>query len=118
MPFDGNRGEQGDMPALWALNGRIPRSAQYKSCSCWATGCGELDIFEVLDLGGNKCMTQIHSAKSPGNANWFARPVDTYAKVGVIFSEASASVVIVELPSDTDFSLALKDTLVESWVGN
>lgn len=66
-------------------------------------------------MGGKECITQFHSAKSPGNANWFARPVDRYVKVGVIFSRASASVVIVELPSNTDFSASLEGTLVTTW---
>lgn len=41
-----------DMPAIWLLNSKIPRQSQYptnSNCSCWASGCGEFDIFEVLN---------------------------------------------------------------------
>lgn len=41
-----------DMPAIWVLNSQIPRQSQYptnSNCSCWASGCGEFDIFEVLN---------------------------------------------------------------------
>lgn len=41
-----------DRPAIWLLNDHIPRTAQYPTngnCSCWATGCGEFDIFEVMN---------------------------------------------------------------------
>lgn len=41
-----------DMPAIWLLNDHIPRTAQYPTnanCSCWASGCGEYDIFEVMN---------------------------------------------------------------------
>ncbi|AET41404.1 Toh1p Ecym_8110 [Eremothecium cymbalariae DBVPG len=41
-----------DMPAIWLLNAHIPRTAQYPNnvkCSCWASGCGEFDIFEVMN---------------------------------------------------------------------
>lgn len=41
-----------DMPAIWLLNDQIPRTSQYPTnanCSCWASGCGEYDIFEVMN---------------------------------------------------------------------
>lgn len=41
-----------DMPAIWLLNSQIPRQSQYptnSNCSCWASGCGEFDIFEVIN---------------------------------------------------------------------
>jgi hypothetical protein len=48
MPFDGDRGFNGDMPAVWALNGQISRSTKYGTCSCWTSGCGEVDFIEIL----------------------------------------------------------------------
>lgn len=41
-----------NMPAIWMLNALIPRILQYgqSECSCWASGCGEFDIFEVFSL--------------------------------------------------------------------
>ncbi|SSD61686.1 related to Cell wall protein YJL171C [Saccharomycodes ludwigii] len=41
-----------DMPAIWLLNSHIARTSQYptnSNCSCWASGCGEFDIFEVMN---------------------------------------------------------------------
>lgn len=118
MPLDGDRGFNGDMPALWALNGRIPRTAQYNSCSCWTTGCGEVDIFEALAKGDRKCISAFHLTKFAQSPNWFDRPVDRYVKVAVMFLGASSSVVITKLPYETEFSDDLKDSLVESWAGS
>lgn len=43
MPMDGKTGFNGDMPAIWMLNAKIPRTIQYgkAECSCWSSGCGE-----------------------------------------------------------------------------
>lgn len=41
-----------DMPAIWLLNDHIARTSQYptnENCSCWASGCGEFDIFEIMN---------------------------------------------------------------------
>lgn len=41
-----------DLPAIWLLNDHIPRTSQYPTnpnCSCWASGCGEFDIFEAMN---------------------------------------------------------------------
>ncbi|MDC6271653.1 PGA52 family protein [Acetobacter pasteurianus] len=41
-----------NMPAIWLLNAQIPRTSQYSNnvnCSCWRSGCGEFDIFEVMN---------------------------------------------------------------------
>ncbi|EQL01752.1 TOS1 protein [Ophiocordyceps sinensis CO18] len=94
MPHDKAEGFNGDMPALWLLNARIPRTGQYHSCSCWGTKCGEADIFEVLAPGDTKCKSTFHVATSQKE-----RPVS-----------------IKVLPSDTDFSQGLDDETVESWV--
>lgn len=42
-----------DMPAVWLLNAQIPRNLQYgnSACSCWATGCGEMDLLRFSILG-------------------------------------------------------------------
>lgn len=40
------------MPAIWLLNAHIPRTSQYSNnvnCSCWRSGCGEFDVFEVMN---------------------------------------------------------------------
>lgn len=116
MPLDGDRGFNGDMPALWALNARIPRTAQYNSCSCWKTGCGEADIYEVLAKGDTKCKSTFHLANGAGSFDFFERPVDRFIKVATVFDEATASVSIKQLPDDTDFSKGLDDATVRGWI--
>ncbi|POR32729.1 Protein TOS1 [Tolypocladium paradoxum] len=116
MPLDGDRGFNGDMPALWALNARIPRSAQYNACSCWKTGCGEADIYEVLAKGDTKCKSTLHMAKGTGSSDFFKRPVDKFIKVATVFHEATGSISIQLLPDNTDFSKGLDDATVRGWI--
>jgi hypothetical protein len=55
MPDDGSMdGFNANMPAIWLLNTKIPRTQQYGDCSCWKTGCGEFDIFETLAPGDGR----------------------------------------------------------------
>ncbi|KAM3450835.1 hypothetical protein MY3296_005792 [Beauveria thailandica] len=116
MPMDGNVGFNGDMPAIWALNADIPRSAQYNACSCWPK-CGEFDFFEVLAKGDTKCKSTVHLASGGGSSDYFARPVDAYIKGAVVF-DADAGVSIRVLPADTDFSKGLDDATVQAWVSS
>ncbi|KFG77988.1 hypothetical protein MANI_004584 [Metarhizium anisopliae] len=127
MPSDGTRCPAGtrpgspscanpDMPAVWALNAAIPRAAQYKGCSCWGTGCGELDIFEVLAPGDSKCKSTFHMANGAGSSDYFKRPTDEYIKVATVFHEETASVSIKKLSDDVDFAKGLDDETVLSWL--
>jgi len=81
----------GNMPAIWALNAQIPRTLQYgnPTCSCWATGCGELDIFEVLAPGDTRAKSTLHGNApcSGGNSDYFARPTNGTITVGVLMNE-------------------------------
>lgn len=63
-------GMNADMPAIWMLNAKIPRTGQYVSanCSCWTSGCGEFDIFEVLTTGSTKAKSTMHGNDASGNA--------------------------------------------------
>ncbi|SPQ18636.1 ae76cd03-b6bf-497b-81d4-32f3bc7c4049 [Thermothielavioides terrestris] len=90
-----------DQPAIWLLNARIPHTAQYHACNCWASGCGEVDVFEVLSPGGDKATTSVHAADprsggGPGGWDYFARPVDVGrpARVAVVFDGARARVAV------------------------
>ncbi|KAM0344379.1 hypothetical protein ACHAPU_007563 [Fusarium lateritium] len=116
MPQDGKTGFNGNMPALWALNGRIPRTMQYGDCSCWKTGCGEVDIYEVLVSGDNKCKSTFHINNGAGSSDYFRRPVDKYIKVAVVFCGRTSSVAIKQLPDGFDFGSALSDEIVQSWI--
>lgn len=53
-----------NMPAIWLLNAKIPRTSQYSTsvnCSCWRSGCGEFDIFEVMNVTeANHLYSTIH----------------------------------------------------------
>lgn len=115
MPMDGNRGFNGDMPAIWALNGDIPRAAQYNGCSCWPR-CGEFDFFEVLASGDTKCKSTVHLTSGGGSSDYFPRPTDGFMKGAVIFDADAGGVSINILPSDTDFSKGLDDATVQSWI--
>ncbi|KAJ4181114.1 target of Sbf [Fusarium falciforme] len=116
MPLDGDRGFNGDMPALWALNARIPRTLQYGGCSCWTTSCGEVDIYEVLASGDTKCKSTFHLEKGAGSSDYFVRPVDKFIKVATVFDGRTSSVAIKELPDDFDLSSGLSDATVREWV--
>jgi hypothetical protein len=116
MPMDGDKGFNGDMPALWALNGRIPRTGQYSECSCWKTGCGEVDIYEVLASGDDKCKSTFHMNNGAGSSDYFKRPTDKYIKVAVVFCERTSSVAIKQLSDNFDFGSSLSDETVKSWV--
>lgn len=115
MPLDGDRGFNGDMPAIWALNGAIPRTAQYNACNCWPE-CGEFDMFEVLAKGDTKCKSTLHLKNGGGSSDYFPRPVDKYIKAAVVFDQDSTSMSITVLPDDIDFSEGLDDETVTSWI--
>lgn len=102
-----NRGsDQGlisDAPAWWFLNAAIPRILQYGNdrnnipCSCWSTGCGEFDAFEVLGNGEEKAKSTLHRQGNlqGGDSNYFKRPVGRKLKFAVVwhFPHITATVV-------------------------
>lgn len=118
MPLDGNRGFNGDMPAIWALNQAIPLTAQYNACSCWAAGknCGEVDMFEVLASGDVKCKSTLHLNNGGGSSDYFKRPTDQFIKAAVVFDEDAASISMKILPNSVNFSEGLDDATVQGWV--
>lgn len=107
----------GDMPAIWALNGQIPRSQQYGACSCWQTGCGELDLFEILSPGSNYLTTTFHSTSGAGGAtsDYFERPVNGYMKAAVVFISATKEIQIIQLADDVAFDDTLAYSIYEDW---
>ncbi|RCI13219.1 hypothetical protein L249_0284 [Ophiocordyceps polyrhachis-furcata BCC 54312] len=116
MPLDNNRGFNGDMPAIWLLNGRIPRTVQYGKCSCWTSKCGEVDLFEALHAGSDKCKSTFHIKNGGGSSDWFKRPVDRYITLAAIFHHETASVVIKILPDHVPFAESLDDKTVRHWI--
>lgn len=126
MPSDTNgNGYNQDMPAVWLLNAKIPRTLQYgeATCSCWKTGCGELDLFEVLSSGSTKMISHLHDGQGSsqnsnngggGSQDYFARPTSGSFKGAVIFN--GDEIHIVQVDSNTDFGSSLDEDTVNSWL--
>jgi hypothetical protein len=106
MPMDGQEGFEGNQPAIWALNAKIPRTDQYgnASCSCWESGCGEFDIVEALIDGSPFLKSTLHDNTSGGDSDYIARPTSATMKLAVVFSSSSSTIHIQVLPDSTDFS--------------
>lgn len=122
MPSDGSKGFNADMPAIWALNAKIPRTLQYgeSTCSCWKTGCGELDLFEILHSGSDKLIAHLHSGQGSngsgygggGSQDYFERPTDKSIKAAVILTGKEIVIKIV----DDDFDAVLSSNTVDGWL--
>ena len=113
MPLSGvTTGLNGDMPAAWILNAQIPRTIQYGTCSCWNSGCGEFDVFEVLDSGDQKCKSTWHGIKGYGDSNWFQRPVSGTKKAAVWFDEGASTAHIIMLPDDFSFDASVSQATI------
>ncbi len=112
MPSDGKKGareEAPDMPAVWMLNANIPRTGQYLSpkCTCWKSGCGEFDLFEVLDPGNFRCKSTVHAKDGIGHPDWFRRPVDKTMKAAVVFTGGKGYIKVLE--DNADFPTAFSN---------
>lgn len=117
-----------DMPAIWMLNAKIPRTVQYgpTSCSCWGSGCGEFDIFEVLNSGNARLTSHLHSGQGSsdpsgsygggGSANYIARPTDKTMKAAVLFS--GSEVTITVLDDSVEFGETVTAETVEGWINS
>ena len=92
-----------NMPAIWSLNAQIPRTLQYgeESCSCWSSGCGEFDIFEVLKAGDARMKSTMHGNKAGGSSDYFYRPFNEAVKGAMIMMNDQIHVKM--LPNDTSF---------------
>lgn len=118
MPISGKTGFNADMPAAWMLNAQIPNTVQYGAadCSCWASGCGELDVFEILDSGNTRARSTWHGNISGGDSNYFNRPTGATVKVAVILDGANGAAHIIVLPDSTDFSATLSEGTVNDFI--
>lgn len=107
-----------NMPAIWLLNANLVNLVQYggDTCSCWTSGCGELDIFEVIPGDYNSAVTQIHmspdSNLNTGVDGVFARPFNEFITVALIMSDSSIRIQVVE---DHDWS---EDSLSQSEISS
>lgn len=98
MPDDGTSGWNMNMPAIWGLSAQIPVTTQYgqAECSCWTSGCGEVDFFEVLDSGNNRCKSTIHGNISGGSSDFFERPTGAPIKAAVVFKDDAISIQVLD----------------------
>ena len=124
MPRDSSSGFNVDMPAIWFLNAQIPRTLQYGNaeCSCWTTGCGEFDVFEVLSTGSDYMTTTLHSWQGTGTEyggggcpDYISRPLSGPMKAAVIFNPTTKNMNIVVIDSSTTFGAGLTDSEVSGW---
>lgn len=123
MPEDHSSSNNENMPSIWALNAKIPRTSQYSDCSCWGSGCGELDMFEVLQGGTDYVKSHFHARQGGtgnqgggGSPDFFARPFNKSVKAAVIF-DPSGTVDIKMLGDDTQFGGTLDDSVM-NYEGN
>lgn len=110
-----------DLPAIWLLNAKIPRTSQYPSnsnCSCWASGCGEFDIFEVMNgTEKNHLYSTFHTFQGIEDLGtgiqadgYISRSTDSVMRGGVIFDSNGDTVVFMS--NDTVFDSTIDaDTL-------
>ncbi|KAF9736232.1 hypothetical protein PMIN02_006794 [Paraphaeosphaeria minitans] len=114
--YDNHGSDQGmlsDAPAWWFLNAAIPRVLQYGNdrknipCSCWSTGCGEFDAFEILGRGEMRAKSTIHRQGNleGGDSNYFRRPVGRTIKFAVVFHNWNITARVLDDGFDIGASL-------------
>ncbi|EDO18997.1 hypothetical protein Kpol_2002p68 [Vanderwaltozyma polyspora DSM 70294] len=102
-----------DLPAIWLLNDQIARTSQYPSntnCSCWSSGCGEFDIFEIMNgTERNNLYSTFHTYQGIADLGTgiqadghFSRNTTNTMKGGVVFD--SNGDVISFLSPDIEFN--------------
>ncbi|EGW33561.1 uncharacterized protein SPAPADRAFT_60900 [Spathaspora passalidarum NRRL Y-27907] len=114
-----------NMPAIWLLNAQIPRTAQYSNdvnCSCWRSGCGEFDVFEVMNVTEyTHLYSTIHDYQGTddiesglaGNG-YIDRDLNGTMVGGVVFD--STGKVIVWMSDDTTFDETVQAGDLNSWI--
>lgn len=114
-----------NMPAIWLLNAHIPRTAQYSmnvNCSCWRSGCGEFDIFEVMNSTEYLHMySTIHDYQGSDDIQtgmaapaYIERDLTGTMSGGVAFDLSGNAVVWVS--NSTSFDSTIQASSVNSWV--
>ncbi len=118
--YGSDQGMLSDAPAWWFLNAAIPRILQYGNdrnnipCSCWSTGCGEFDAFEILGRGGMRAKSTIHRQgnREGGDSNYFLRPVGRKLKFAVIFHDWNITATVLD--DGFDFSERLMQEQIDA----
>ncbi|GMM38964.1 Tos1 protein [Saccharomycopsis crataegensis] len=112
-----------DMPAVWLLNAKIPRTLQYgtESCSCWSTGCGELDLWEVITSGSSQMTNHLHDGQGEdgtrwgggGSSDYFTRPTSSAETFVAVFDGSN---VYLKQVSNFDFDSSIDADTVNGWI--
>jgi len=107
-----------NMPAIWILNAQIPRTLQYGNadCSCWGSGCGEFDMFEVLSPGSTKAKSTLHGNKAGGDSNYFDRPLDQPIKVGMVMYDDNIHIKVLD--DDAEFPSVMDEETINEILGS
>lgn len=114
MPNKSSGGNNDNLPAIWLLNGQIPRTEQYGECSCWKSGCGEFDLFEAIpDTPDYKLTNQIHANPNTGTGYYFNRPANNYTTFAAIFHGTE---IYLKSLDNFDFGSSISSATVQSWV--
>lgn len=119
MPLTGRSTFNGDMPGMWLLNAQIPLTSQYgtnSDCSCWTSGCGEFDLFEVLDHGNVRCKSTLHMAPAGGSSDWFMRPTNDTITAAIVFAGQDQGILVKVLDGQQGFEGSLGKEVVEEWM--
>lgn len=112
-----------DMPAIWLLNDHIARTSQYPTnanCSCWASGCGEYDIFEVMNgTERNHLYSTFHTFQGIEDLGtgiqaygYIPRDTKNTMKGGVVFDSAGNTITFMS--NDTAFDLNITASDINS----
>ncbi|CAN9132778.1 unnamed protein product [Alternaria alternata] len=117
-----DQGMLSDAPAYWFLNAAIPRILQYGNdrnnipCSCWSTGCGEFDAFELLSSGAERAKSTIHRQGNleGGDSNYFSRPVGQTMKFAVVWHYPHITALVLD--DKFDFSQSMSDDAMKKLV--
>lgn len=107
-----------NMPAIWLLNAQIPRTLQYGSaaCSCWTTGCGEFDVFEVLAPGDKRAKSTLHGNIAGGDSDYFARPESGPIKLALVLSNNQIHIQVLD--SSTTFGSSVSSSFINSIISS
>lgn len=84
-------------------------------CS-WTSGCGEFDLFEVLDSGNFRCKSTLHMAPAGGSSDWFQRPTGGSITAAVVITGENEVAAIRILSEGQLFDKTLSVDVVNGWV--
>ena len=82
----------------------------------WTSGCGEFDLFEVLDSGNFRCKSTLHMAPAGGSSDWFQRPTTGSITAAVVIAGEHEVAAIRVLGEGQSFDTTLSEDVVNRWV--